>query len=468
MASKVLLFSPIPVFTPTGMASGLGLRVWGLARALSARGHQVRIAEPVGGRSTAAATTAHPEIEWVSWGKDTRASRPLIEEADVVIVQPTIGQWPHFLRSRPRCLVVDLYNPTLIDCLTYLGTQPQQLHHYGNTLACHLFFLRRGDAFLCAGERQRRYYLGALSAAGRLNALADLDRLLQLVPMGTETEPPKALPERLLRGRWAAEDAELLLWPGGIYPWFDALTAVRALARVRRERPRASLLFVGAENPLAGGLSSPGAAEAAREAARLNLPEEAIRFAPWLPHAQRAAMYFEADLAVLAHKPLLEAEFSWRTRTLDCLWGGLPMVLTAGDELGERSAAAGAALCVPPGDDRAMAAEIATLLADPDSRAAMRRAARRLATEELSWNRVVEPLHSLCEDPRPAPDRDDPVLARLLGRTIAPRCPIDGPFRLWSYRAASSIRGRGVLGAVRRGLAELRPLARLAPGNADG
>ena len=50
MTSKVLLFSPIPVFTPTGMASGLGLRVWGLARALSARGHRVRIAEPAGGR----------------------------------------------------------------------------------------------------------------------------------------------------------------------------------------------------------------------------------------------------------------------------------------------------------------------------------------------------------------------------------------------------------------------------------
>src|SRR6266568_896933 len=110
MASKVLLFSPIPVFTP--------------------------------GPSPAAAP---PGIERVGWGKDTRASRAMIEDADVVVVQPTLAQWPHFLRSRPRCLVVDLYNPTLLDCLTYLGPQKQHLHDYSNTVACHLFFLRRGD-----------------------------------------------------------------------------------------------------------------------------------------------------------------------------------------------------------------------------------------------------------------------------------------------------------------------------------
>ena len=467
MASKVLLFSPIPVFTPTGMASGLGLRVWGLARALSARGHRVRIAAPglTPGPSPAAAP---PDIERVGWGKDTRASRAMIEEADVVVVQPTLAQWPHFLRSRPRCLVVDLYNPTLLDCLTYLGPQKQHLHDYSNTVACHLFFLRRGDVFLCAGQRQRRFYLGALSAAGRLNPLTDLERLLQVVPMGTESEPPVPPPQRLFRGRWVAEDAELLLWPGGIYPWFDALTVVRALACLRPDHSRATLLFVGAENPQAGGLSAPGAAEAARETRRLGLPDEAVRFAPWLPHDQRAAIYFEADLAVLAHKPLLEAEFSWRTRTLDCLWGGLPMVLTAGDELGECAALAGAAVCVPPGDDRAMAAAIVALLETPERRAAMRGAARGLANDVLSWDRAVEPLHALCRDPRPAPDRSDPVLARLLGRTIAPRCPIDGPLRYWSYRVACAVRGRGVSGAIRRGLAGLRPPCGLASGNADG
>jgi glycosyltransferase involved in cell wall biosynthesis len=460
--SRVLLFANVPVFTPEGMASGLGLRVWGLARALSARGHQVQLAEPGSGvqvfgcSGVQGGAGANPSF--CRWGGNPRETRAMIEAADVVIVQPTLALWPHFLRSRPRCLVVDLYNPTLIDCLTFLGSEGQPLHDYANTVACHLFFLRQGDAFLCAGERQRRYYLGALSAAGRLNPLTDPAALLQVVPMGTEMEPPVAPAERLLRGKWASEDAELLVWPGGIYPWFDALTVVRALARLRRERPRATLLFVGAENPLAGHLSSPGAAEAAREAERLRLPPDAVRFAPWLPFDQRAAIYAEADLAVLAHKPLLEAEFSWRTRTLDCLWGGLPLVVTAGDEVGERAEVAGAALCVPCGDDAALAEALGALLADPARRVAMRTAARKLATEVLSWERVTERLHALCLEPRPAPDRANGVLARTLGRAIAPRCPIDGATRRLAYRVACALRGRGLVGSVRRLIA--RPAVR--------
>jgi glycosyltransferase involved in cell wall biosynthesis len=462
--ARVLLFANVLVFTPEGMASGLGLRVWGLARALATRGHQVRVAEPASGVQALRRSGAQGEtgISLCAWGSSTRETQAMIEAADVVIVQPTLALWPHFLRAHPRCLVVDLYNPTLIDCLTFLGPEGQPLHDYANTVACHLFFLRRGDVFLCAGERQRRYYLGALSATGRLNPLADADMLLRRVPMGTETDPPVAPPERLLRGRWAPDDAELLVWPGGIYPWFDALTVVRALARLRRERPRAMLLFVGAENPLAGHLSSPGAAEAAREAERLGLPPEAVRFAPWLPYDQRAAIYAEADLAVLAHKPLLEAEFSWRTRTLDCLWGGLPLVLTEGDEVGERATAAGAARCVPCGDDAALAAALAALLADPAQRAAMRIAARELATETLCWDRVIDPLHALCLDPRPAPDRRNSVLARCVGRAISPHCPIDGPARLFAYRAACALRGRGVIGAMRR-LLEGAPRAERQP-----
>jgi glycosyltransferase involved in cell wall biosynthesis len=395
--------------------------------------------------------TRTPEhLNTVPWSDDPRSTRRLIEAADVVIVQPTLALWPHFLRARPRCLVVDLYNPVLVDCPTFLKPEGQGLHDYANTVACHLFFLRHGDVFLCAGERQRRYYTGALSLAGRINPLTHREELLRLVPMGCDTEPPVAPAVPLLRGRWVPEAAELLLWPGGIYPWFDALTVIRALARLRAERPGATLLFVGAENPLASHLSSPGAAEAAEEARRLGLPADAVTFAPWLPYDQRAAMYAEADLAVLAHKPLLEAEFSWRTRTLDCLWGGLPLVVTAGDEVGERAERAGAARTVPTGDDAALAAEIRALLADPERRAAMRAAARALATGPLSWDRVTEPLHALCLAPGPAPDRMCPVLSQSLGRAFAPRCPIDGRARRWAYQLTCALRSHGVTNTARR------------------
>jgi glycosyltransferase involved in cell wall biosynthesis len=449
--ARVLLFSYWPVFTPEGMACSVGLRVWGMAQALSARGHQVRIAEPQNGRSAIPPAPVDCGVEMVGWG-NPRSSRGMIEAADVVVAPAAPLMLPHFKRARPRCLVVDLYAPILLEAASFMKPDEAELASYAALVRCILFFLRRGDAFLCAGERQRFLYTGALASVGRLNPLTDLNELLLVVAMGTDPAPPEAPPAPVLRGRSIPQEAELVLWPGGIYPWFDALTAVRAFARVYRERPRAVLLFLGASNPLAEGLTSSGTTAVLQEVRRLGLPEGAVQFSPWLPYQERAAMYYEADLAVTAHKLLPEAEFSWRTRTLDCLWGGLPMVLTEGDELGELAQAAGAAVCVPIGDDEAMAAAMTALLPDPERRAQMRLTARRLATEMLSWDRVVEPLDALCRNPRPAPDHQQPALDRWLSRTFVP-CPPPScsTTRYWAGRAWDSFRARGPLGAVRYG-----------------
>ena len=82
----------------------------------------------------------------------------------------------------------------------------------------------------------------------------------------------------------------------------------------------------------------------------------------------------------------------------------------------------------------------------------MRKAARAIAAGSLSWDRVVEPLHTLCQDPRPAPDQDDPTLAWSLKPLFAPRCPTLGWQRRWGYRVNYALRYRGVLGTIRRGL----------------
>jgi glycosyltransferase involved in cell wall biosynthesis len=461
--ARVLLFSYWPVFTPEGMACSVGLRVWGLAQTLSALGHQVRIAEPQNGRAAIPPPPVDCGVEMVGWGHP-RASRAMIEAADVVVAPAAPLMLPHFKHARPRCLVVDLYAPILLEAASFMERTEAELASCAVLVRCLLFFLRRGDAFLCAGERQRHLYIGALASTGRLNPLMDPSQLLLSVPMGTDTAPPVPPPAPVLRGHRVPLDAELVLWPGGIYPWFDALTVVRAFARVYRERPRAVLMFLGATNPLAGGLTADGPAGALREARRLGLPERAVQFAPWLPYHERAAMYYEADLAVTAHQPLPEAEFSWRTRTLDCLWGGLPMVLTEGDELGELAQSAGAAVCVPMGDAAALAGAIGALLADPERRARMRLAARRLATETLSWDRLVEPLHALCRSPRPAPDRADPVLNRWLNRAFVP-CPAPGAssMRLWAGRVQSSFRCRGPLGSLRHIAERVFSQARLSP-----
>ncbi len=411
--ATVLIVSNLRVFNEAGMATGPGLRAWGIATSLAARGHTTSLYQLDFSVATPA-STCRDGVALNSWKPGDRALRRALAAADVVIVQPGGDIATELTRVKPRCLVVDLYNPVVPELLTMIGaTEPGQ-REYGGALRWYRSLLQQGDYFLCAGERQRQFTLGVLAHAGRLNPLTDAEDLLRLVPMGVEAAPPVvASGPPLLRGVIVPADAELLLWPGGIYRWFEAVTAIQALARLRIERPRAVMVFVGAENPLDPVASEVGVAEARGAARALGLMNAGVYFTPWLPFAARAAMYHEADLAVLTHRRLLEALLSWRTRSLDCLWGGLPLVVSAGDEVGEIAARAGAAACVPVEDPEALAGILRDLLADPARRAAMAVAARRLANESWTWERVTEPLHQICASPRPALDRA--AMARSFG-----------------------------------------------------
>ena len=78
--------------------------------------------------------------------------------------------------------------------------------------------------------------------------------------------------------------------------------------------------------PSRGGRAR-GRARAARPRRLLQLRLGAVR---------RARPYLlDADLAVSAHFDDVETRFAFRTRLLDCLWAGLPVVTTRGDTLGD-------------------------------------------------------------------------------------------------------------------------------------
>ena len=109
---------------------------------------------------------------------------------------------------------------------------------------------------------------------------------------------------------------------------------LRAVARLSPERPRLRLVFMGASD----AAQARDAERRARALARdLGLLGRVVRFNDdWVPYAQRGAWLLQADCAVAAHHDHLETRFAHRTRLLDCLWAGLPVVCTRGDELAER------------------------------------------------------------------------------------------------------------------------------------
>lgn len=385
--SRVLLFAPDIPPAPGVMAAGPGIRYAELATALRDEGHEVTLAAPGAGADAV-------------WTDDNAAE--LARDHDAAIVgQGNAELGRRLAREAPDDLplVVDCYAPGLIECIT-LADGPSAFPGF-HARAVEL--LRRGDLFLVANERQRLYTLGLLSALGRLNPITYDDPPLLEVPFGVPNDPPAPWTGRsVARGTLVPDGCPLLVWYGGVYPWFDAATAVAGFARALEHVPDAYMAIVGGRHPRAHAPDGE-LVRALAVATEARIADRVVE-APWGPYEDRIGWYVEADCAICLHHAGVETELSQRTRLIDLVWGGVPIICSSGDVVGERAAAAGAAVSIPIGDVDAAADAIASFLGDAARREAARAAARSLAGE-MSWRRVAAPLAAWLAEPRVAGDR---------------------------------------------------------------
>jgi glycosyltransferase involved in cell wall biosynthesis len=125
----------------------------------------------------------------------------------------------------------------------------------------------------------------------------------------------------------------------------------------------------------------------------------------WVPYAERANYLLEADIGASTHYDYVETLFSFRTRLLDYIWAELPMLVSAGDSMGEQVVRRyGLGEVVACEDVEGMSQAILRLADTPNLRAHYhpRFAAIR---EQFRWERAVEPLARFCAEPYFAPDR---------------------------------------------------------------
>ncbi len=74
---------------------------------------------------------------------------------------------------------------------------------------------------------------------------------------------------------------------------------------------------------------------AQRRSEELGVLNRNVFFNDWVPYGERQNYLLEADVGVSLHLDHVETRFSFRTRVLDYIWVGLPMVLSAGDALSD-------------------------------------------------------------------------------------------------------------------------------------
>lgn len=441
--------------------AGPAIRAWEIAKALAPE-HEVRLV------STAGAKRTSPDFS-VEYAAGTGLREPTAW-ADVVIFQGFLLETAPWIKTSSTVVVADIYDPMHLEQLE----QAKDLGPDGrlNALAVTTHALneqlRRADYLMCASDKQRDFWLGQLAGQGRISPAvydedASLDNLLGVVPFGIEDTAPVQKRHAIKGGvEGIGPDDKVILWGGGVYNWFDPLTLIRAVDRLKDRHPDVRLYFLGMKHPNPGVPAMTMALQTQELAHALGLTGSHVFFNEgWVPYEERADYLLDADVGVSTHLHHVETEFSFRTRILDYLWAGLPIVATDGDTFGGLVAQHGLGRAVPAQDLDALEAALEGMLYDDEAAAAARAAVRDFAGQYV-WSRVLAPLVEFCRHPLRAADLAvqgavAPVKSR---RRSGPRPSVSSDLSLAKgYLQAGGVREvtRRVGGRVRRVLGGGQP-----------
>jgi len=449
--------------------AGPAIRAWAMAEALSLE-HDVELV------TTGTCTVTHPRFTCRSVAN--AEMKALEKWCDVLIFMGLILSTFRWLADSAKILVADVYNPFHLEQLEQAKDQGAEgrARTVGDCTTALNEQLSRGDFFLCASEKQRDFWLGQLSALGRVNpknydADETMASLISVVPFGVPDQPPvhhRNAIKGVVPGIGA--DDKVILWGGGIYNWFDPLTLLHAVDRLRHRRPDARLFFLGLKhpNPDVPEMRMAVAARALSDA--LGLTDKHVFFNEgWVPYDDRQNYLLEADVGVSTHLDHVETAFSFRTRILDYIWARLPIVATGGDTFAPIIDSNGLGLTVAAGDVGALEEALFRMLDDTEFHAGCRERLAEAAPAH-AWSKVLAPLLEFCRAPRRAADLAAPAGSEDSAALAALATAVTRPASLRSdvLLAREYLRAGGPVMVARRAWVRLARRAQATAGRVTG
>lgn len=379
--------------------AGPGIRYWEMAKAFS-------LHRPVHLLTRNDCSLSHPNI---TISKLTfKSLRNALKNASAVLSQSISPIEAPLVQAAGVPFIFDAYDPMPIENLEFFrfDSLKQRFRIMSNSQNETLFSMQSADFIVCANERQKDLWLGVLLALGKINpVIYDADphfkTLIDLVPFGISSTPPKRTGKGIREKFHFREKDKILLWGGGVWNWFDPLTLIRAIASLRAKRDDVHLVFMGIKHPRDDVPEMQMTKEAVELSKQLNLTNRAVHFNfDWKPYNERQNDLLDATCGVSMHFDNAETRFSFRTRLLDCLWSGLPMIVTEGDHFASLVRSHGLGLVVPSQDDNALADAIEKMIDQEDLRAEMQKNIASMK-RDYYWEEVIKPIERFCDSDLP-------------------------------------------------------------------
>ncbi len=312
-------------------------------------------------------------------------------------------------RLRTPCpLWMDIYGDmlTIMQAAFYRAQSDRGLQ---TSLAFMRQVLRRGDLFSVCGTPQKHATVGELAMVGRLNRHTFGYEFVRVVLPGSpprdQIQAPPTRPRTFLR-TWGVEDEDfVVLWCGGYNTWTDVDTLFAGLEKAMAQHPSIHYVSVGA-NTYQG---PDNVYQRFLDMVERSPFRDRFHMLGWRPWTEIAQFYRESDVGLNIDALHYETIYGTRTRLVEMIGAGLPVITTLGAELSYLLEAEGAALTFAIGDAATLARHLVDLATEPELRDRLAANALRYAQEELSFERTTREFREWVAAPSPAPDRRDPT-----------------------------------------------------------
>jgi hypothetical protein len=344
--------------------AGSALRAWELSRVLLGADHDVVLCGADG--------SSHPEghgppvVTKIRW-----------RDVDAVVGAPWSLPPRAFFGS--HLLVVDGATPLLAE-LAACESSPTVRRRRRTAAARIPLVTARADAVLAAGGTQIDWWAEHFTTRPGV-PLVD-------VPFGIPDEDPTVERDAIegVPSGWS-----VVLWWGGVWPWLDLDTLLAARARIGSGN--VSLVVPTACRP--GSETSVFSTQDLLAAAHRHglRPPAVVPLERWVPYCERFRILNRASLLAVLHHPGPEADLSFRTRALDGLWAGVPLLVSEGGAVAEMIRVGGWGAVVPTLNVDATAAAM-DLLMSPREQERCRKAMAS-HRDAWRWSSVGQPLAEL-------------------------------------------------------------------------
>jgi glycosyltransferase involved in cell wall biosynthesis len=394
--AKILLVSIAPVGK---MMAGPAIRYFEFAKALS-KNHEVILLVPK-------ASDTDIFSEQFTIIKHNGDYQKYFKEVDVIISIVIPPLMVLAAKMNNVKIILDLYGLSPFEMLEMHKNSllPFRKKEQDSLVDSFNFSFSMIDSIICATDNQRDLWTGCLLCQKKITpTLYDQDQSfkykINLVPFGLSPTPPIKQgigPKSLFNLK---ETDKIVLWGGGVWNWFDPLTLIKAIDLISKKRADIHLVFMGVKAPSITDLEILSmSAKAYKLAEDLNILNKHVFFnLDWIPYEERSSFLLEADIGISTHFDHLETRYSYRTRILDYIWAGLPIISTEGDYFSKFIKDNEIGLVVPYENVKALAEAILQLIDHPEIAAKMKKNLESVR-QDFYWDDVIRPIEEMIVYP---------------------------------------------------------------------